>query len=208
MMIRNLLLTLVLSISATCLQAQSILFAPATQPLVTGTLSNQPNGFVVVSPAPGLVLSIQPDGSVETRSANAIAGWELAIRVGSNLLKFSGAGTDRFLFMQALQTVVDPGSVFVPSPASGATSVTLTGTILPLTPGLSFHDQFLAWVADKPFGQATLRWLEPTLLAHGWRLENPNHDGDITKLYTPDGNNYRVGFGEGHWVWIPWSGNH
>lgn len=74
--------------------------------------------------------------------------------------------------------------------------------ILPITSGLSYQSQFMAWVSDKPFGQQTLLDLQPTLLAHGWKLEKPNAENVVTKLYTPDGSVYRVGFGEGHWVWL------
>lgn len=62
----------------------------------------QPGGAVVVSPSPGVVLSLQPNGSIETRPATAIAAWELATRVGPSLLRYDGAGTPRFLFVQEL----------------------------------------------------------------------------------------------------------
>lgn len=77
-----------------------------------------------------------------------------------------------------------------------------TTNTLPVTPGLSYHEQFQAWVAGKPFGQQTLLDLQPTLEAHGWKLEKANANNEVTKLYTPDGSVYRVGFGEGHWVWL------
>ncbi|MEP7305931.1 MAG: DUF6531 domain-containing protein [Acidobacteriota bacterium] len=65
------------------------------------------------------------------------------------------------------------------------------------------HDQFLAWVAGKPFGQQTLLDLEPTLNAAGWLLTPPNAAGERTKVHLPNGPWIRVGFGEGQWVWIP-----
>lgn len=72
-----------------------------------------------------------------------------------------------------------------------------------MPPGATPWDQFMAAVAGRPFGQATLLELEPTLVASGWQLTPPNALGDRTKVHPPGGPWTRVGFGEGHWVWVP-----
>jgi hypothetical protein len=64
------------------------------------------------------------------------------------------------------------------------------------------QDWFSILVFGKPFGQKTLLDLEPTLNANGWLLTPPNAAGDRTKVHYPDGPWVRVGFGEGHWVWV------
>jgi len=62
---------------------------------------------------------------------------------------------------------------------------------------------FDALVKDWPFGQQTLLDLEPTLAQYGIRLTPPNAAGERTKIGDPiSGHWTRVGFGEGHWVWI------
>jgi len=54
-----------------------------------------------------------------------------------------------------------------------------------------------------PFGQNTLLSLEPVLNANGWTLIEANETGERVKVKPPDYQNYyRVGFGEGHWVWV------
>ncbi len=73
----------------------------------------------------------------------------------------------------------------------------------PPNPTLTDQEQFMAWVAGKPFGQQTLLDLEPTLNAAGWQLTPPNAQGDRTKVKPVHGPWTRVGFGEGYWVWIP-----
>lgn len=71
-----------------------------------------------------------------------------------------------------------------------------------------YQDWFRGLVADKPFGQATLLALEPTLNAAGVKLSPPNHANppETTKIGIPAGNGQRrvirVGFGEGFWVWV------
>ncbi len=66
----------------------------------------------------------------------------------------------------------------------------------------SAKDWFSQLVYGKPFGQATLLALEPVLNANGWLLTPPNAVGDRTKVLYPQGVWTRVGFGEGHWVWV------
>jgi hypothetical protein len=186
-------------------QPTPVLFGPQTVPLASGRLVAFPGGQVALETAPGVFLSVQPDGRLESRTA--VNAWELAARWGSSVLVYSGAGTSRYLLIQEQAAapaqpvpVVQPG----PGPPSG---------ILPVTQGLAPREQFLAWVAGQPFGQATLLKLEPTLNAHGWLLTPPNAVGDRTKIHPPGGPWVRVGFGEGmamppgtpdiaKWVWI------
>ncbi len=73
----------------------------------------------------------------------------------------------------------------------------------PYVAGMDPHAWFLEVVAGQPFGQATLVADEPLLMANSWLLTPPNAAGDRTKVKPPDYPNYfRVGFGEGYWVWI------
>lgn len=73
-----------------------------------------------------------------------------------------------------------------------------------------YQSWFMNLIAGKPFNQQTLNALEPTLKANGVQLTPPNANGEQTKIGIPDGNGgtqwVRVGFGEGHPVWIPQSG--
>jgi len=56
----------------------------------------------------------------------------------------------------------------------------------------------------KPFTQQTLTDAEPFLNAHAIQLTPPNHDGERTKIGDPLSRQWtRIGFGEGHPVWIP-----
>ena len=89
----------------------------------------------------------------------------------------------------------------------------------PADPALSPRDQFMRWVAGKPFSEATLLGLKATLEAAGWALSAPNKErNETTKVLVPipgDSKNwhvFRVGFGEGNamppdvpaearWVW-------
>src|SRR5437773_12246158 len=62
---------------------------------------------------------------------------------------------------------------------------------------------FFSLVAGKPFGQATLTGLEPTLAQYCIQLTAPNAAGDRTKIGDPVSHRWtRVGFGEGQWVWV------
>lgn len=70
-------------------------------------------------------------------------------------------------------------------------------------PGGDFHAWFLSQVASKPFGQQTLLELAPRLPCVGSKLTPPNAEGERTKIWDPTTAHWtRVGFGEGHWVWI------
>ncbi len=73
-------------------------------------------------------------------------------------------------------------------------------------PGGDYQQWFMQQIAGKPFNQQTLLDLEPTLNQAGLKLTPPNAVGDRTKIQLPDGTWVRVGFGEGHPVWIPQPG--
>ncbi len=82
----------------------AIVFGPQTVTLQPGTLEPQPDGSVALSTVPGTYISVQPDGRVETRTQQpdgppVIGPWEVATRVGTMLLKFSGAGADRYMLI-------------------------------------------------------------------------------------------------------------
>jgi hypothetical protein len=73
-------------------------------------------------------------------------------------------------------------------------------------PGGDYQAWFNSLVAGKPFNQQTLLDLEPELNRYGVKLTPPNAVGDRTKIGLPNGQWVRVGFGEGHPVWVPQSG--
>lgn len=174
--------------------AENILFFPKTLSVLPHAAELRPIGpdqFVIV--AGGALVSVQPDGSVQTRSLNAIGPWEQCRRVGSNLVCFDGTGTSRYFFID------QPASAPVPAPVPVPTPVPVPNPPFTGDP----RTWFMALVADKPFTQQTLLDLEPFLNANGWQLTPPNSVGDRTKVHPPNGPWTRVGFGEGHWVWMP-----
>ena len=69
--------------------------------------------------------------------------------------------------------------------------------------GGNYEQWFRALVGNRPWNQETLNNLMPVLEKYGIRLTPPNAAGDQTKIGLPDGSWVRVGFGEGHPVWIP-----
>ena len=81
---------------------------------------------------------------------------------------------------------------------------TATATAQPLPiPNGDTKALFASLVVGKPFGQATLLALEPTLAQYCIALTPPNAAGDRTKIGDPvSGHWVRVGFGEGDWVWV------
>lgn len=131
----------------------------------------------------GKFISFQPDGTV-------------AIRDNPNSPGQPGA-------FETIEVLLLDGGVPV-----------LGGTVTPVQPvkppevvvpddSLSPRDWFFALVADKPFRQQTLLDLEPILWSRGWTLTPANVEGARTKVRPPNGPWVRVGFGEGHWVWLP-----
>ena len=74
------------------------------------------------------------------------------------------------------------------------------------TNSAEFKEWFFKQVEGKPFGEPTLRALEPALISVGSALTPANANGEKTKIQDPFTKIWiRVGFGEGHWVWIPQS---
>jgi len=77
----------------------------------------------------------------------------------------------------------------------------------PADPALSPRDQFMRWVAGKPYSMQTLIGLKSTLEAAGWGLSKPNANGEYTKVLVPIPDDpqhvhvFRVGFGEPDWAW-------
>src|SRR5436190_6733244 len=69
--------------------------------------------------------------------------------------------------------------------------------------GGNYEQWFRAAVGDRPWNQATLNNLMPVLSQYGIKLTPPNASGDQTKIQLPNGQWVRVGFGEGHPVWVP-----
>jgi len=70
-------------------------------PTFIGTLVPQPNGFVVLINAIGEVVSVQPDGTLEWRAPGTVGAWELATRVGPNLLQYDGTGAVQYVAVRA-----------------------------------------------------------------------------------------------------------
>jgi hypothetical protein len=77
--------------------------------------------------------------------------------------------------------------------------------------GGNYQGWFNSLVAGKPFNQQTILDLEPILNQYGVQLTPPNSQGERTKIGIPNGQGgydwVRVGFGEGHPVWIPQGGD-
>ncbi len=69
--------------------------------------------------------------------------------------------------------------------------------------GGNFEEWFRSLVGNRPWNQQTFNELVPTLRAQGFNITPPNVQGDQTKIQLPTGEWVRVGFGEGHPVWIP-----
>lgn len=90
---------------------------------------------------------------------------------------------------------------YVPTTAGGPPSV---GQATGAPQGINFQGEFLKQIQGKPFNQQTLLALEPWLQSVGSKLTPPNAVGDRTKIFDPTTKQWvRVGFGEGHPVWIP-----
>src|SRR5439155_16944374 len=98
------------------------------------------------------------------------------------------------------QTAGTPGSPTMPN-VYGSQSGALTGGGGP-TPG-NEQQWFMQLVGNRPWNQQTFNELAPTLQQYGFKTTPPNAVGDQTKIQLPNGHWVRVGFGEGHPVWIP-----
>jgi hypothetical protein len=92
------------------------------------------------------------------------------------------------------------GTAGTPAPSATSTPAAAGGTG---PANGDYQTWFNSLVAGKPFNQQTLLALEPTLNAAGVQLTPPNAVGDRTKINVPGVGWVRVGFGEGHPVWIP-----
>lgn len=72
----------------------SILFTetPILGPWLEGSLipGQNPGSVALLWPHPETVLSVQPDGTYQTRSCDAIGAWESARRIGDKLIYESG----------------------------------------------------------------------------------------------------------------------
>ncbi len=122
-------------------------------------------------------LSAQPGNPVKWEYRSKVGAWE----------QFDIQGLE-------FPPVVVPPVVPVPDPHPSPEPL----PTVPTDP----QEFFQFWVEGKPFGQKTLLDIEPVLNAYGWQLTPPNAAGDRTKIKIPNGPWVRVGFGEGHWVWI------
>jgi hypothetical protein len=91
-----------------------------------------------------------------------------------------------------------PGAVTWQTPSGTATSA-VGG---PDQFGGNYEQWFRALVGNRPWNQQTLNALMPTLQHYGINLTPPNASGDQTKIQLPNGQWVRVGFGEGHPVWV------
>jgi hypothetical protein len=147
----------------------------------------------------------------------------------ANRFALSGTGTETSWWDQHAPTLMHPqnqgGSFGGPTPAGPATAMgtpsltqsapaggsmpnvygsqsgALTGGGGP-TPG-NEQAWFMQLVGNRPWNQATFNELAPTLQQYGFKITPPNAVGDQTKIQLPNGQWVRVGFGEGHPVWIP-----
>ncbi len=104
---------------------------------------------------------------------------------------------------EQFEVLVESGGQWIPFEFQPPLPIPPPPILPPYVAGMDPHAWFLEVVAGQPFGQATLVADEPVLNANGWLLTPPNAAGDRTKVKPPDFPNYfRVGFGEGYWVWI------
>ncbi len=94
----------------------------------------------------------------------------------------------------------------VPPPTAQTGGTTTTGG----PQNGDYQGWFMSLVGNQPWNQQTFNSLVPQLQAAGIQITPPNANGDQTKIGIPDGQGgtqwVRVGFGEGHPVWIPQSG--
>jgi len=93
-----------------------VVFLPQATALQEGSLEPLPGGLFALATAPGVFVSVQPDGRIETRAD--VGPWEQASRIAPNLLKFDGAGTTRYIFVQDCQPQPAPGPTPKPDPGS------------------------------------------------------------------------------------------
>jgi hypothetical protein len=94
-------------------------------------------------------------------------------------------------------TIYDDTGAPAAAPADRATA-----TQGPDAFGGNYQAWFQSLIAGKPYNQQTLLELEPILAQYGVKLTPPNASGERTKIQLPDGSWVRVGFGEGHPVWV------
>jgi hypothetical protein len=90
-----------------------ILLALQPLPLVDATIEAHADGEVALLTAAGYV-SVQPDGTVETRTAVGL--WERATRIGPNLVRYDGAGYVQYFFVQETTPVPPPVPPAPPGP--------------------------------------------------------------------------------------------
>jgi hypothetical protein len=112
-------------------------------------------------------------------------------------------------------TGTQPGGATAPGGGLGAPATSpfvgghISGGLAPggggPTPG-NEQQWFMDLVGNRPWNQSTFNELAPTLQQYGFHITPPNAVGDQTKIQLPDGTWVRVGFGEGHPVWIPQGG--
>jgi hypothetical protein len=96
------------------MSASPVVFLPQATALQEGTLEPLPGGLFALTTAPGVFVSVQPDGRIETRTI--VGPWEEASRIAPNLLQYDGAGTTRYIFIQDRQTQPAPGPTPMPTP--------------------------------------------------------------------------------------------
>lgn len=110
-------------LSASVAHAQAVVYSPTPLPLVVGFLEPVAGGdLVALRTAANLYISVQPDGTVQTRPA--ANSWESATRIGTSVLRYDGAGAPRYLFIGPVATpvvivippIVIPPIVVAPSP--------------------------------------------------------------------------------------------
>lgn len=97
-------------------------------------------------------------------------------------------------------------------PQQAAKAAASTNTQTPTTvPNGDYQSWFMNLVGNQPWNQQTFNALAPQLQTAGIQITPPNANGDQTKIGIPDGHGgtqwVRVGFGEGHPVWIPQNGS-
>jgi len=139
-----------------------------------------------------------PTGRYPSSGNTGIAGGMTTPSIGGGPMQPSMGGPAPY--SQPGSASVMPGAG---QPKLGETPAAGGGAQGPEAFGNDYQAWFNSLLQGRPFNQQALLELEPILNQYGMHLTPPNSVGERTKIQLPSGEWVRVGFGEGHPVWIP-----